>query len=349
MFGKLKEKLKSWFRKSEKKAEEELVEEPVKEEKLEEEKIEGEEEPIEKPTFLPVEKPVKLEKRRFLEILRKKCRISEQYIDEIFNPLETIFLENNVALETVDYLRESLKKELEGTEVDKKKIEETIRVALKISLESLFAEPFDIISQIKEKQGVFIILFFGINGTGKTTTIAKLSYLLKENNISSVFAASDTFRAASIEQLKKHGEKLGVKVIHQTYGSDPTAVAYDAIEYAKAHKIKVVMIDTAGRMHTKENLMKEMEKICRVTKPDLKIFIAESIAGNDAIEQAKTFNEAAGIDGIILTKAEIDEKGGTALSISQVIGKPILFLGTGQEYFDLQPFDKNRLIKELGF
>ena len=161
-------------------------------------------------------------------------------------------------------------------------------------------------------------------------------------------AAADTFRAASIEQISEHAEKLKVPLIKQDYGSDPAAVGFDAIKYAKKNKINVVLIDTAGRMHTKTNLLNEMEKICRVTDPDLKIFVAESIAGNDAIEQAKTFNEIIGIDGSILSKADVDEKGGTIISVSHATHKPIFYLGTGQKYSDLDFFNKKKFIESLG-
>ena len=192
------------------------------------------------------------------------------------------------------------------------------------------------------------MLFFGINGTGKTTSIAKLANMLKNQKISCVLAAADTFRAASIEQLKTHAEKIQVPIIAHDYGSDPASVTFDAIAYAKKNHIQVVLIDTAGRMYTKANLLREMEKIIKVSKPDLKIFVGESITGNDAIEQAKTFNETAGIDGIILSKADIDEKAGTILSVSYVTNKPIYFLGTGQSYNDLMPFTKKEIIKNLG-
>ena len=354
MFKFLKEKIKSWLSTAK---EPELIEEQEKiiEEKIEErqekKKIKVEEAKSEKQQ---AEKEQEEEKKKsekkqgfFEKLLHKKYRISEIYLNELFDELETILLENNVALEVVDFLRKNLKKELVGIEVDKDKIEEKVKEALKISLESTFLKSFNFIDKVKEKEP-FVILFFGINGSGKTTTIAKIAYLLKQKGVSSVMAASDTFRAASIEQIMKHAEKLGIKVIKQHYGADPAAVAFDAVQYAKAHKIKVVLIDTAGRMHTEKSLMKEMEKIVRVAKPDLKIFIAESITGNDAVEQAKTFNNEVGIDGIILSKADVDEKGGTALSVSHITGKPILFLGTGQNYEDLQPFDKDKLIKELG-
>jgi len=199
-----------------------------------------------------------------------------------------------------------------------------------------------------KKEKPYIIAFFGINGSGKTTTIAKLASMLKEMKISCVLAASDTFRAASIEQLQHNADKIGVKLIKHGYGSDPAAVAFDAIKHAKAKNIDVVLIDTAGRMHSNQNLIDELKKITRVTKPDLKIFVGESIAGNDCVEQAKTFNDAVGIDGIILAKADIDEKGGAAVSVSYVTKKPILYLGTGQKYGDLEPFNKEKIMNSIG-
>ncbi|HRZ85912.1 MAG TPA: signal recognition particle-docking protein FtsY [Candidatus Paceibacterota bacterium] len=326
--------------KIEEKQEKELKKEKVEEEKLNEEKIE-------------IKKEEKVEdKKGFFERIQSKfntVKLDESTFNEFFERLEMLLLENNVALEVVDKIKLDMEKKLLNIEIKKDKLEEEIKNTLRESILEILIEPFDIIERIKEKKdGPFIILFFGINGCGKTTSIAKIADKLNKNNISCVLAAADTFRAASIEQLKKHGDKLGVKVINQTYGSDPTAVAYDAISYAKAHQIKVVLIDTAGRMHTKENLLKEMEKIVRVTQPDLKIFVAESITGNDATEQAKSFNEIANIDGTILTKADVDEKGGTAISIGYVTSKPILYLGTGQEYKDLTLFDPKEIIVNLG-
>ncbi|MBL7056474.1 signal recognition particle-docking protein FtsY, partial [Candidatus Woesearchaeota archaeon] len=185
-------------------------------------------------------------------------------------------------------------------------------------------------------------------GSGKTTSIAKVANMLKNNKFSCVLAASDTFRAASIEQLEYHGKQLGIKVIKHDYQSDPAAVAFDAIKHAKAKEIDVVLIDTAGRLHSNSNLIEEMKKIIRISKPDLKIFVGESITGNDCIEQAKAFNDAVGIDGIILTKADVDEKGGAAISVSYVTKSPIMYFGVGQEYIDLKEFDSNMVVEGLG-
>jgi len=228
-------------------------------------------------------------------------------------------------------------------------LEKEIKDSLKRIIEEILVEPFDLVDEIKnKKEKPYVILFCGINGTGKTTTIAKIADLLNKKKISCVLAAGDTFRAASIEQLKKHGEKLKVKVINHEYGSDPASVGFDAIKYAEKNKIDCVLIDTAGRMHTAKNLMVQIEKVAKVCKPDCKIFVGESTTGNDIIEQIKTFDESVKIDGIILSKADIDEKGGTALSVGMTTGKPILYLGTGQEYKDLEKFDKTKFVEKLG-
>ncbi len=276
-------------------------------------------------------------------------KITDDFFDKQFEDLELILLENNVALSVVDSIKASLAGKLLGHEFKKSEVEQKIREALSDTISSLFVDSkIDIIDYIKNSPSTVTIMFCGINGSGKTTTLAKFANLLKENNISCVFAASDTFRAASIEQLMIHARALGVSVVKQTYGSDPAAVAFDAIKYASAKKIKVVLVDTAGRMHTKTNLMDEISKIARVAKPDFKIFVGESITGNDATEQARIFNDAVNIDGIILTKADIDEKGGTAISVSKVTGKPILYLGTGQDYNSLEKFDKGKVLSALG-
>ena len=306
-------------------------------ESLKEELKEAEKEIEEKPSF-------------FSKIIKKlsSSELSQEDFDEIFPDLEITLLENNVALEVVDKIRESLAKDLVGISIKKSEIKTTLLESLKSAILSVLIEPPDLIKEIKKSLEPYVILFFGINGSGKTTSIAKLANYLQKHNISCVLAAGDTFRAASIEQLEKHASKLKVPIVKQTYGSDPAAVAFDAIKYAKKNKIQAVLIDTAGRMYTKANLLKEMEKIIRVSKPNLKLFVGESITGNDATSQAKTFSESAGIDGIILTKADIDEKAGAILSVSYVTNKPIYFLGTGQSYDSFQPFKKSLVLKNLG-
>jgi fused signal recognition particle receptor len=282
-----------------------------------------------------------------------KIKISEEDFEAYSDDLEMILLENNVAVEVSEKIIKQLKESIVGKEFLKKEIEGQIKESLKDIIYKILIEPFDLIDKIKEKKGTaehkpYVILFCGINGTGKTTTIAKFGNLLKEKKLSCVIAAGDTFRAASIEQIKKHGAKLGIEVIAHEYGSDPASVGFDTIKYAEKNHVDVVLIDTAGRMHTEKNLMAQIEKIAKVCKPDTKLFIGESITGNDIIEQIKTFNTSVQIDGIILSKADIDEKGGTALSVGATTGKPILYLGVGQEYKDLEKFDKNKFVESLG-
>jgi len=339
--------------KVEEEAEKEL-EVPLQETKKTEKKEEKqkvkitEEKPKEEKRETKIEEKEGFFSRLFKKITKSTVTLTQENLDEIYTELEITLLENNVALEVVDKIKETLSKDLVGIEVKKDQLENTIKESLKKSILEVLIESDDLIKKIKEHEGIYTIVFFGINGTGKTTSIAKLAYLLQKNNISCVLAAGDTFRAASIEQLQKHGEKLEIPVVSHAYGSDPASIAFDAKKYAEKHKIKVVLIDTAGRMHTKQNLLKEMEKIIRISKPHLKIFVGESITGNDAIDQAKTFNEIIGIDGIILTKADIDEKAGTILSVSYVTKKPIYYLGMGQNMEDLEVFTKSTVLKNLG-
>jgi fused signal recognition particle receptor len=319
-----------------------------------EEKLEREIDKLETNAGTTEEEQKETKKLGFFERLKKvfSYTLTETNFEDIFSELEFSLLESNVALEVVETIKAKLKSELVGKELKKDKIDLTIKESLKNAISEILIEPENVIEQIKEHKKTtkkpYKILFFGINGAGKTTSIAKLCHLLQKNKLSCILAAADTFRAASIEQLELHGNKLGIKVIKHTYGSDPSAVAFDAIKYAETNKIDVVLIDTAGRMHTKDNLLKEMEKICRVTQPNLKVFVAEAVAGNDATEQAKAFNEMIGIDGSILSKTDVDEKGGAILSISYITKKPILFLGVGQRYEDLELFNKKKVIENLG-
>lgn len=365
MFDFLKKKIQSWIgkkpEKSEKKSKRKVEKTIKKKDKSErtktksEKKIEAEVETIIEEAESPIQDIKQSEEKEegnfFTKLLRKisTSKLTEEDFNEAFLDLEITLLENNVALEAVDAIKAHLASQLIGQQMKRTEAPARILLALKDAILSLLHESPNLINQIKEKkESPFVILFFGINGTGKTTSIAKITHYLKENNISCVLAAADTFRAASIEQLQTHASRLSVPIISSKYGSDPASVAFDAISYAKSHHIKCVLIDTAGRMYTKQNLMKEMEKIIRVSKPDLKIFVGESITGNDAIEQARTFAETAGIDGIILSKADIDKKAGTILSVSHITKKPIYFLGTGQSYTDLLPFTKKSVLKNLG-
>lgn len=292
------------------------------------------------------------EKQGFFSALREKImttKISGQQFEDMFSEMEMALMENNVAVEVIDKIKHDLKEALVDQPIRRGRVEETVSVSLKDSIRGLFEDTFDLVSRIREKrEKPYVIAFVGINGSGKTTSIAKMASSLREKGFGVVLAAADTFRAASIEQISLHGEKLGIKVVKHDYGADPAAVAFDAIRHAQAKGIDVVLIDTAGRMHSNADLVNEMKKIVRVAKPDLKIFVGESITGNDCVEQAKTFNDAVSIDGIILSKADVDEKGGAAVSVSYVTKKPILYIGTGQGYKDLRPFDVDVVMENLG-
>ncbi len=274
-------------------------------------------------------------------------KISTKEFEELFGELELILLENNVSLEVVEKIKFGLKRDL----VDKPlqgKVEDIVQGSLKKTVEEVLnTEPIDLIHKVRQKKP-FIIAFFGVNGAGKTTTLAKVAYKLKKQGLSVVLAAADTFRAAAIQQLEEQGERVGARVIKHDYGSDAAAVAFDAVKYAEKNNIDVVLVDTAGRLHSNTNLIAELKKIVRVIKPDLKLFVGESITGNDCLEQIKEFNEQIGIDGVILTKADVDEKGGTALSLAYTTKKPILYLGIGQGLDDLEEFNKEKMVKRLG-
>lgn len=281
--------------------------------------------------------------------------ISEKDIDGNLFDLQLALLESDVSQEVIDHLSEKLKKELTGIKFDKghDNVENIIRIRLQTTIAEMFAkaEKVDLIQRIKSKidskMGPYVIVFLGINGTGKTTTVAKMAHLLRKNGISVVMAAGDTHRAGAIEQITRHGEKLSLKVISQRYGADPSAVGRDAIDYSRKHHIDAVLIDTAGRMQTAKNLMDEISKIVRVVKPDMKLFVGDSLAGNDTINQSREFFQYTNFDGAILTKADADAKGGAAISIAHITSKPILYLGVGQTYDDIIPFDPDRFIESI--
>jgi fused signal recognition particle receptor len=263
------------------------------------------------------------------------------------------FAENDVAFPVAERLCDEMEKRLNGVQVkrleDRKKIvEKNLRdVLLEIMLPSTKIDLLKIADEKRRKGEPFVIVFVGINGTGKTTTIAKVAHYFNKKGFSVVLACSDTYRAGSIEQLELHAKRLGIKMITHTYGSDPAAIAYDAISHAKAHGINVVLIDTAGRMQTNRNLMNELEKVKRIVKPDLSILTVDSLTGNDAVMQAEEFHKCVGIDATILTKVDADIKGGSALSVTYVTKKPILFIGTGQTYDDLQEFNPEKFVQMI--
>ena len=283
-------------------------------------------------------------------ILEGETILDVKDLEKPLEELEIALLESDVALSVAEGIISSVKKELVGK---KKKwgvdtgglVKGAIRDAL-LEVFSADAE-LDFEKFMDKSEKPVNIVFVGVNGTGKTTSIAKVAKKLLGGGYSVVLASADTYRAGATEQIETHASNLGIKVIKHQYGADPAAVVYDAMKYAKANRKDVVLADTAGRMHTSINLMEQLKKICRVTKPDLVIFVDEAVAGNDAVERAKKFDEVVGIDASILTKVDIDAKGGAAISIAHSTSKPILFLGTGQGYDNLEPFDAEWLMDRL--
>jgi fused signal recognition particle receptor len=287
--------------------------------------------------------------KKFSEKITTKA-LTEKKIDQALWDLKVQLISNDVALGVADKISEEITNKLVGQRIGiledskkivKKALDEAIRSVLAVNIE----DKINLINEIKSKKNPpYVIALVGVNGVGKTLTVAKIGYFLKKNNITSIFAASDTFRAGSIEQLEKHGNRLDIHVIKQNYGSDPAAVAFDAVNFARAKNIEVVLIDTAGRVQTNKNLMEEIKKIIRISEPDLTIFIGDALAGNDVFRQAEDFQSAIEIDGSILTKVDADIKGGAALSISYITKKPIIFIGVGGEYKHLEEFNPDKFI-----
>ena len=280
--------------------------------------------------------------------------ITSKELEKTLSNIELELLECDIAQEALDDIFAKLKNELVGQKLEKdQSAEDLIRSRLRVNLAQMFINSgsIDLLQairrKIESKSGPFVIVFLGINGSGKTTTVAKVGNLLRINGLSAVMAAADTHRSGAIEQLSVHGEKLSLKVIAQRYGADPSAVARDAVEYAKKHFIDVVLIDTAGRMQTSKNLMDEISKVVRVVKPDFKLFVGDSLAGNDTINQAREFFQYTNFDAAILTKADADSKGGSAISIVHITSKPILYFGVGQSYGDILPFHYDKFLSSI--
>jgi fused signal recognition particle receptor len=275
--------------------------------------------------------------------------IEEEDLEDPLWELEMALLESDVEMNVAEAILETIRENLIGE--SRKQVQSTGQLVEEALHEALYdvisVGQFDFDQRVAEADKPVVIIFTGVNGVGKTTSIAKLSRYFEQQGLSTVLANGDTYRAGANEQLRKHAENLDRKVIAHEQGGDPAAVIYDAVEYAEANDVDVVLGDTAGRLHTSNDLMEQLAKIDRVVGPDMTLFVDEAVAGQDAVQRAKTFNDAAEIDGAILTKADADSQGGAAISIAYVTGKPILFLGTGQGYEDLQRFDPEALVDSL--
>jgi fused signal recognition particle receptor len=279
--------------------------------------------------------------------------LKAENLHSVLSDFKISLAENDVAFPVAEQICDKLEKRLNGIQVkrleDRRKIvEKNLReVLLETMLTNNKTDLLGAIEEKRKKNEPFIIVFVGINGTGKTTTIAKVAQFLSKKGYSVVLACSDTYRAGSIEQLEEHAKRLGIRMIKHKYGADPAAVAYDAISHAKAHGINVVLIDTAGRIQTNRNLMNELAKIKRIVNPDLTVLTVDSLTGNDAVMQAEEFHKSVGVDATILTKVDADIKGGSALSVTYVTQKPILFIGTGQGYEDLEEFNPEKFVQMI--
>ncbi|HUK93227.1 MAG TPA: signal recognition particle-docking protein FtsY, partial [Methanomicrobiales archaeon] len=272
-------------------------------------------------------------------VTERELVLTEKQIQAPLQELEMVLLENDVALPVTDEILRRVQEELigkhRGIGVG---ADSVILSALRDAIVQVLGEGFDLADYISDHPRPVKILFTGVNGTGKTTTVAKVGSYLKGLGFSVVIGSGDTYRAGALEQIATHAERLGIKVIQHKAGGDPSAVLFDAVEYASAHKMDVVLADSAGRFHNRVNLMNQLEKMKRVMKPDLVVYVDEAVAGNDAVVRAAEFEKLVGTDAVILTKADMDMRGGAAISIAHTVGKPIMFLGTGQGYDDLMPF-----------
>ena len=314
------------------------------------EKVKKEEKEIEK----EIKKVEKEKKKGLVEKIKKKIkykRIIEADLKDILAELEINLIEADASVEVVEKIKEDILKNLVGMEVERRKFKAKILEILKRSIEEILeVEKIDleeIIRKAKAEKGYATILFFGTNGVGKSLSIAKLANFLQKKGYKVVLAAGDTFRAAGDIQLETYAKQIGVPVIKHQRGADAAAVIFDARKFAEARNYDVVIADTSGRMHTKQNLLDELRKIVRVNKPDLKVLVLDSLTGNDVIYQYQFFNDAVGIDAIVFTKVDVNEKGGNILSICYAYKKPILFLGTGQGFDDLIEFEKNKILNNL--
>jgi fused signal recognition particle receptor len=281
-------------------------------------------------------------------IIDRELIITEKELADALDELGITLLESDVALPVADAIIAHVKKDLVGKHRQiGESVDSLVVHTLRSALLGVLGKGFDLTAYIRDHERPVKILFTGVNGTGKTTTVAKIGAFLKKQGFTVVIGAGDTYRAGATEQIEVHAERIGVKIIQHQKGADPSAVLYDAVQYAMSHKLDVILADTAGRFHTKANLMSQLDKIRRVMKPDLVVYVDEAVAGNDAVVRAAEFDRTVGADAVVLTKADMDSRGGAAISIAHTIGKPLMFLGTGQGYEDIILFSPDAMVDEL--
>ena len=278
--------------------------------------------------------------------LRKLFSV-ERLSDNFFDDLEDLLIEGDIGAKSVIEIINKLKLEIKKQKV--KNESDFITVLRNYLFDTIVTGNYK-----PDMEETNLLLILGVNGVGKTTSIAKLAaYINNKYNIKSVLSAGDTFRAAAIDQLVFHGNKLGMRVVHQQHGSDPGAVIYDTIDSAVSKGEKMIIADTAGRMHNKDNLVKELKKIDKIIKNKIeekrykKILVIDATTGQNGLRQAESFHEAVGLDGIILAKYDSSSKGGIVISIGKDLNVPVLFLGTGENYTDLVEFDKDLFLNNL--
>jgi fused signal recognition particle receptor len=348
----ISEKIEKKVEEIKKKEPEKFIEEIAKEVPTEEVKKIVEESKQEIKKVKPSEKK-SLIKKVTEKIIKKvkERKLEEKDLEPILNEMKFDLIEADVALEVAEKIIKELKDNLIGKEVkkgeEKKVIKESLRKILleilsvpKISLE-------EIIEKTKKENRPALLVFLGFNGVGKSLNLTKTALWLKNKGYKPLIAAGDTFRAAAIDQIEEYAKSVNIPVIKQKYGADSCAVIFDARKAAEARGFDVVLADTAGRSHTNKNLMEELNKICRVNRPDLKILVLDSLSGSDVINQFKFFDKAVGIDAIIFSKVDVNEKGGNILSVCYSFKKPILFLGNGQNSKDLIEYDPNFFVSNL--
>lgn len=270
--------------------------------------------------------------------------LEEDDLDPLLEQMRLKLLQNNVSMDAAESIEQEIREKLLGESVGRRSVEEKVNEAVKDVLKDILDDSYDFDKELENAEKPQVVFLIGFNGSGKTTTAAKLGKYLQDKKQEVVLGAGDTFRAASIEQLQEHGEKLGCKVIAHEYESDPAAVGYDTVEHAEKNG-KVAIVDTAGRSHADQNLIGELEKMIDVNEPDITFLVIDALAGNDVVEQAEAYENM--YDAIIVTKMDVDEAGGAIISISERSGKPVAFLGTGQGYEDLKAFDKEDFVEKI--